>query len=481
MKALNKIIFLFSLLLCTSSCDFLDVDPKGQIPQDQQFEDVQGFKDAMLGVYATIAAPDMYGRNLTYGFVDVAGQVFRGISYTPYLSLFSYNYYDAQTRAICDQIWASFYASIANLNNIIGHIESTSLSSSDFNMMRGEAYALRAFLHFDVARLFAPDIVAYPSSGARLPYSYTFNLENKEVFGLDEYYQNILRDLQTAEELLDNETYDISDASISDYPTRAHRYTYYFNKYAVWALKARVYYTMGDLENAKTYAQKVIDETSQFELSQATIAALNTAKQFPGEKEMIFGVRTNNYHNLSQLVYTTFRVGSDDMYLSPRTDLRDRYNTSQFTAVSTDNRYAAYYSTTGTVQFIRYISQQTEVDRQALQGIPLIRLSEMYYIVAESLYDTDQTAALASLNRVRNSRGLQDIETTLVDTKEKFESEMAIERFREMAGEGQVFFALKHYNKSFIKADGVTEVTPTNSVFVLPIPDTETEFGNINR
>ena len=48
----------------------------------------------------------------------------------------------------------------------------------------------------------------------------------------------------------------------------------------------------------------------------------------------------------------------------------------------------------------------------------------MYYILSESLYDSNQTEAINLLNQVRKSRGLTNVEATKVSTRELFEQEM---------------------------------------------------------
>ena len=63
-------------------------------------------------------------------------------------------------------------------------------------------------------------------------------------------------------------------------------------------------------------------------------------------------------------------------------------------------------------------------------------------------------------------------------TKDAFLQEMLNERMREMPGEGQVFYAIKHYNKPFKALDGRTTIEPSPARFVLPRPDREIEFGN---
>ncbi len=73
-----------------------------------------------------------------------------------------------------------------------------------------------------------------------------------------------MSDLDKAEELLKNDdVVNVETTASSDYlKGRA----VFFNKYAVAATKARVYYAMGDVTNAAKYAKQVIDATNNFSL-----------------------------------------------------------------------------------------------------------------------------------------------------------------------------------------------------------------------
>ena len=97
---------------------------------------------------------------------------------------------------------------------------------------------------------------------------------------------------------------------------------------------------------------------------------------------------------------------------------------------------------------MRFLESDAQVSSNPLQGLTLIRLPEMYYILSECTYDSDKTEAVRLLNEVRKSRGLEDVDSAKVATREAFNKEMLRERMREMPGEGQTFYALKHYNKS---------------------------------
>ena len=72
----KRTVLLSALLLSSGlvSCDFLDIDTPGIVNKDKMFENEQGFIDAMNGVYASLADGDLYGEQLSFGFVDEIAQ-----------------------------------------------------------------------------------------------------------------------------------------------------------------------------------------------------------------------------------------------------------------------------------------------------------------------------------------------------------------------------------------------------------------------
>ena len=103
--------------------------------------------------------------------------------------------------------------------------------------------------------------------------------------------------------------------------------------------------------------------------------------------------------------------------------------------------------------------------------MPMIRLSEMYYIVAECDKATPATA-VARLNEVLTSRGYDDselLDPVSVNSADAVQAEILNEYQREFIAEGQLFFYHKRMKDE--KLNGYT----VNYVF--PKPDTETEFG----
>lgn len=483
---LLQAICVAALTLSATSCnDFLDVQPKGELPQDLQFKRAQGYYDAMYGVYASMAAQSLYGDNLSYGFVDKIGQMFGYLnSENTDTEILNYDYRNQKVRPTVDAIWIEQYKVISYLNNVLGNLNGTSLRDKNLQLVRGEAYGLRAFLHFDLLRLYCPDYRQNPDAPYGLPYAEQANLENKQVYTLRGTYDKILADLDHAEEILkaadDTVTTEISTGDSNDERRNAYDYgrTQQFNLYAVYATKARVYLTMGDYAKAADYARRVIDARSNFRLSTAT--DFNNVRRFPARGEMIFGL---NNRNLTQSIYNTFfaTVQASGNFTEARQDLDKVYETSTFASDNTDLRFAAFYRQNGrTYTFLRLVNGENEIRTAPLEGLTLIRLPEMYYILAESIYDTDKSGALDALNSVRTSRGLKAlaVDDAKLLSRETFEKELMAERMREMPGEGQVFYALKHYNRSFTDLRGSTTFEPSTQIFVLPRPERELEFGN---
>ena len=102
----------------------------------------------------------------------------------------------------------------------------------------------------------------------------------------------------------------------------------------------------------------------------------------------------------------------------------------------------------------------------------LIKLAEMYLIVAEAKMNLHENDALEYLNTMRRSRILN---SNISDKNELNQDVLIAEMRREFLGEGQLFFEYKRLNSPILNV--LKDVPASNSVFVLPIPDSEKEYG----
>lgn len=473
-----------ALALGLSSCNkFLDIQPKGTLPADVQFSTLKGYEDAMYGVYGTLAGSDLYGKALTFGLADQLGQMLGQLGQVDreaYNTL-NYVYDDAAVRSRIETTFSQLYIAISNVNSVLSHAASPSFENRHLATIRGEALGVRALLHLEVLRLFARNYSLAQQAGGvteGIPYSYDYDLKNKQVFTLQESYQRVLRDLDEAEALLASDE-SIQPSSPEQTDFYANRTTH-FNKYAVYAIKARTYRLMRDYTNAARYARLVTEHKADFALVDRN-SYTSRAVTFPATGEMIFGLWAPRQ---MQLVadYLLSQAGSGNIVEGRRAELlQSLYSSSAGGAGATDLRLGAFYrNESGAMRFIRFLADASTVNNveARYRGIALLRLPEMYYILAEALYDSDRSGAYAALNAVRLSRGLDEYSGTEFASREAFEEELMKEYMREYAGEGQVFASLKHYNRPFVSITGDQTFQPSDQIFVLPWPLSERQLGN---
>ena len=167
-----------ALTASLSSCnDWLDVEPSTELDASAQFATASGTADALAGVYTNMTSNNLYGKNLTWYMLELAGG--SGISMfgdNSNIQSFCFHpespYYDVSTRnALVDKIWSEGYNTIANVNSMIAQIEKHkgAYDATDYNVFLGEAIGLRAFLHFDLLRLFGQAGTVEPDAKS-IPY-----------------------------------------------------------------------------------------------------------------------------------------------------------------------------------------------------------------------------------------------------------------------------------------------------------------------
>lgn len=471
MKKMKYIFILFvSLMFVATSCDdFLDITPDGQVKRDEQLSTREGIEDAMYGVYSQLRSQSLYGQEMYFSTLEILSQTLWCYGSTGITAMSEYDYTHSSVQDVFEAVWTGMYKNISNVNSVLDAPLVADAAEYPYTIYRGEALALRAFMHFDLVRLFAEQYTLNPAADG-IPYATEFSLDTPEFESLEKNYEHIIEDLKEAERLLENED-DYKGESNYMLDRQIH-----MNIHAVRGLLARVYLTMGNNTEAYNYAMRVITD-GKYMLKEKTEVVGDLAGVL-SRKETLFGVYyAGFYTNVNEKLQQMTSYYSLDL----RNDFMDIYNKNMS---GNDFRTSAYFSEAGTGDSGKYrLSKFTDTyelnnmvaSRPAdlILGINLIRIPEMYYIVSETLLESDNSLALYYYNEVRKHRGL-DALTDAPLTMELLNEE----RFKEFIGEGLTFFNSKRLNLPIESCDGAKTYEASNKIYVVPIPDIEKENRN---
>lgn len=241
MKKYLKIIFILALGISFQRCDnAIDIDQPGRLTDDVAFQTLDDLQTGIIGVYTNydltpeIAFAAQYTDEIAEGFAG-GGQ---GRN-----DAFLYNLTSASDAPFA--IWTNGYAELNAVNRLIAasqfiEIDGTS-EQAQFNNILGQAYALRAFSHFQLLSYFTTDYTDDSVLGViKLDFVPTIDQQllrntNGEIYDLIE------EDLNKANSLLTVEANPI-----------------FVSKDFVKALKTRIAAYRGDYSTAATLAQELL-------------------------------------------------------------------------------------------------------------------------------------------------------------------------------------------------------------------------------
>jgi len=469
MKTKYQIILLSALLpLLLSSCnDWLDVQPRSQVEDTELFETESGYKEALAGVYSSMLSSSTYGKELTYGFLDVLAYEWDFYYASQYDDATAFNYDAAFPTNYIRGIWTNSYNGIANVNNLIAHIDDKPqlFSADNHDVIKGEALALRAFLHFDLLRCFGVSFAVNPDQPS-IPYSTALSYRVFPQLKVREVAQAVLNDLLAAETLLKGADPIVTGRTITESIDNGYLINrqLHLNYYAVKAVEARVYMWMGKYDEALAAANEVIN-SGQFEW--ATVANLQAGYDRCLATEHLFAL--NNLTLKADIADEFFSDNSPYSFAITRDRLLDYFDNA-----TQDYRFTFLFkagsATHANNRYLTKFDETSNGDAYYNFKMPLIRLPEMWLIRSEVEYrkgDTD--AAKDAINTLRLARNLP----ALNELPEDYYLELIREYRREFLAEGQLFFLYKRLNRSNILYADVDAVA--EKVYTFPLPITETE------
>lgn len=469
-------IFSFSIMSCG---DWLDVRPSDQMSEEEQYGKAEGFYNQLNGIYRTMAGAELYGKELSWGLIDVVAQYYNMGNYSDcrnygYRNAAHFNYEYDRTRSFFNNFWEKMYNAIANCNNLILNTMSADttlfpLRKMERDCIEGEALALRAMLHFDLLRMFAP-APRVDSLGTYIPYVEHFPTHVTVDLPTREILEKVNEDLLKAHEL--TMRYDtLYKGNIHDKSRRlefvgsnkkrfmSHR-GYRLNHYAIKALLARVAHWRGNRSDALKWSTEVMGYVGKGWFRFTTEYYIKNQKNIKLYDDVLFALYNNkatdyesneNTGDAKMTLWDYSTLFGDDKNRDIRRwqwqeDINGDYCALKYKKLDDNTRYAKTCNTM----------------------IPMLRVSEMCYIIAESSYMTKKDYAEQYLSYIRKMRGCVT-ELPHTDSQEEFNRLILNDFRREFYGEGQLFFFYKRLGLDAI-GDSRTMVK-FGEGFVFPIPE----------
>lgn len=489
-----KILFVALTALCAVSC--LDKVPLSAIPQQQAMQTFDDAEQTVTGIYSLLKSSALYS-----GYLTILPDLQTDLVYA--VDGYSNTYGNfwlwtiRSTTSEIESVYASLYQIIANCNFYLDYVPRVVAATTDENKLNdlntytGEVYAIRALAYSELLKCYCK---AYKPETAERELGVvlrTTTLDKQPLprASLYDSYQQVIKDLERAEELLDED----NDAYSSAFVTRA----------MALALHARVALYMEDWQSAVKYSTELI-ESRNFALSSAVSYYTNNMTYFDYmwnydvATEIIWriGFTTTSYGGALGQSFLGFNVDYTYYYPDyvPAQWVLDLYSNS-------DMRYSSYFYTLPTgynhgLQWpllVKYFGNQDFINNALIYHTVMpkpFRLAEQYLIRAEALCRQQMpnfSAASKDINTLRAARIVSGGGVNL--TADNYIEQIAAERVRELYMEGFRLHDFKRWGELYRGGEGFTRTPQSNSLtegsslsvkaddplFVWPIPIHEIE------
>jgi starch-binding outer membrane protein, SusD/RagB family len=430
MKSIYTYISALAVVATLNACgDFLEVEPKAAIPDSNPVFDKVSAEEAVRGTYSSI----YYGGTTFEPIGYLSGDNIVWTGSQSQVQEFINHDVKAENSTISGA-WSAIYVTINRANNVIARVPEVTdplLTEALKKQYIGEAHFLRALAYFDLVRTWGGvPIVTKPTLSS------TDNVGIKRS-SVEETYAQVLRDLETAEPLLDDKVDRF----------RATRKT-------VWALRARYHLYRQQWEQAESFASKLVDDATNYKLLTPYNSFFSPADK-RGTQESVFEIFYNGTTELNshrgqwqpQTNGGTRQWAPNDVLVGLLNDAAIGGNRSTLVAKDNQNRWYGnlYYRNPGS------------------DPAYVIRIAELYLIRAEARAQLENLEGAADdLDAVRTRAGLTG---TTATTKEDILLAIENERRVEFALEPHRWYDLVRTGR----ADEVLSVTDSRKL-ILPIP-----------
>jgi len=476
-KIINSILIVGLIVLQGCSEDVLEQRPDHVISENLVLNSVKKLDKLLTGTYNEISRNTYLGRVL-YKRAAVKGTDFRFVetTYNPRdYELIAYKYEESSNNSgTCEDLWIQSFKVINNLNLVINNIETAEGNDAEKQEILGEALGLRGMVYFDLARSFAYPWIKAGAASQGLPLKLSSEEIITERSSLGETYNQIILDMQSALDLLEENTWEQGS-------------TKYLTKTGVKALLARVYLYKEDWENALKYAEEVITTRGE-----GSLMSVNSYAFEDYNSESLFELSITSQNSLGSNglgAQFDLKDGGQGDIIATQTfvNLLSAYEGDPRAALLEEDKEGSKNA------FVKYVNR-SEGGGLSAHNIPVIRLSEIYLIAAEAAANGaggGDSEALNYLNTLIQKRTTNFSANRAEETGEVLKERIAEERRRELALEGHGVYDYirrgKDINRSINEHvnTGVDvsnlDIQATDNRTICPIPASEIEASGMEQ
>ncbi|MCH5330335.1 MAG: RagB/SusD family nutrient uptake outer membrane protein [Alistipes sp.] len=442
---MKKIFYMIGLSLMVTSCDFLEQEPTTQIPAGG-ITTVDDLDTAVNGIYyiasygdsGTLASEAAIYADLKSGDtrqIGTSSQIASRVAKGQITASDSYSFY------------YYLYVALANVN--VALESAVHIDDPDAEFYIAELYALRGWLHFELARLFAP----IPTSGSSNTMGIVLSDRVFEIdyrgarASLEDTYKQIVDDLTTAIETED---------PYFEYPNLGH-----INYWSALGMRARAYLYWGKYEKALEDCKEIIENSPYSLYSLEEYASVWGS---PETSEMMFEILQTDDYNAQRYAPGYYMnpngyaecAMTDEFYAFISADDKDVRKDLVKSLTSSSGGNPGYYP-------LKYPGNIGASTPMYTNNIKIMRLSEIYLIAAEAaLQSGSATDAAEYINTLRENRieDYSEVATVTLD-------DILNERRKELFGENHMAFDCWRNKRS----SGSFDYTDYRTVLPIPIEE----------
>ena len=442
-KLLSRIALVVAGFLLWPGCKKLtDVGaPNNSMTSDNVYQNDATANSVVLGIYASIGGNTMVRAQSFNSLSLVAGlsadelTLFGGASNAnaALARFYSNSLTSGSSTSTQPSIWNELYTKIYGTNLAIERLANSSqLNSSVKQQLTGEGKFLRAFFYFYLINLYGD-----------VPLTITSDYRNNSMLARSsrsQVYQQIISDLEDAQDLLNENFVSVDGKSVSNERLRP-------NKYAARALLARVYLYMGNWSKAEELATQVINNSSKFNLTLLNETFLKNSNEAIWQLQPVnIGWNTEDARVFilpATGPTSNSTVDGYPVYISDRLlnvfEVNDQRKTSWMGSVNLTN-------SSGAVKyFFPYKYKNATLNASVTEYVMVLRLAEQYLIRAEARAMLENVSGSKSdIDAIRIRAGL---DKTLANDKKSLLQAIQHERQVELFTEwGHRWLDLKRTN-----------------------------------